>query len=509
MAPNAIPASQTPALQWTSLPITKFSHAINLNQHDTNVNWSHITKRDNMFVVFDSAKSFINTVTEERRLLKVIVGADVVEIVDLDRLCQDMADAAAQSSLFLSQTGQTPSAVMIRCPCIAMRYLKPTGEIRRFQIRLAVEADFYTAASILTRIGFSLNNGPVRRTTTIMPPSRPISAPSQLHPTEFLSLSQSEPAFDRTIEVESPTAEMPRNLISSIPTSHRFLDDQPFQSSAPVHASTRQLPEDIIRPTTAPVSMPLSQEETLTQIIPPRRELPFGRPVPASSSPSRTTIPKSGQLSRRPTFSVADLPPLRTPTYVSETSDVSNNTTLANTPILPTAPGETTKTRAPRKRARTSKCTTKPNKVTAPLEVSQPSVSEPPVPHLQPSSLDHPTTSVVDPNSACHYQPLSDHASNQAADSSSQLQPPLPSSGGANEPLSSEYLAHIDAFIAQHAPNTTASSHAESLVDYSSLPNDERLAALDTMICNLIEDENFITLCQDVENTWRRIGLQL
>lgn len=52
-----------------------------------------------------------------------------------------------------------------------------------------------------------------------------------------------------------------------------------------------------------------------------------------------------------------------------------------------------------------------------------------------------------------------------------------------------------------------ATTNQESLAAYAAQPESERLAALDEMICDCLEDENFVKLCEDVEKSWKRVGL--
>ncbi|KAL9611700.1 MAG: hypothetical protein Q9167_003662 [Letrouitia subvulpina] len=47
----------------------------------------------------------------------------------------------------------------------------------------------------------------------------------------------------------------------------------------------------------------------------------------------------------------------------------------------------------------------------------------------------------------------------------------------------------------------------EQLARFSALPDDERLKVIDDMIVQNLDDENFIKLVEDVERCWKRIGL--
>ncbi|OQE26788.1 hypothetical protein PENSTE_c005G08244 [Penicillium steckii] len=46
----------------------------------------------------------------------------------------------------------------------------------------------------------------------------------------------------------------------------------------------------------------------------------------------------------------------------------------------------------------------------------------------------------------------------------------------------------------------------EQLSAYLSSPNPERVQSLENWMCELVNDDNFMTLCEDVESTWRRFA---
>lgn len=48
----------------------------------------------------------------------------------------------------------------------------------------------------------------------------------------------------------------------------------------------------------------------------------------------------------------------------------------------------------------------------------------------------------------------------------------------------------------------------ENLEAYAAMPATERMAVLDDWVAELIGDEGFLALCQDVDGCWRRIGVE-
>lgn len=58
----------------------------------------------------------------------------------------------------------------------------------------------------------------------------------------------------------------------------------------------------------------------------------------------------------------------------------------------------------------------------------------------------------------------------------------------------------------QHEPDAARLSVEEQLALYGSAPTQERITFLENWMCELIEDDRFMALCQDVEATWRRFA---
>ena len=75
-----------------------------------------------------------------------------------------------------------------------------------------------------------------------------------------------------------------------------------------------------------------------------------------------------------------------------------------------------------------------------------------------------------------------------------------------------EVVDRLGAFLYKPAvPNskTLQLIQNEDLAGYAAQSDEDRIAAIDTMICEHLYDDNFTQLCGDVESCWRRIGLGL
>ncbi|KAL8686298.1 MAG: hypothetical protein Q9218_007204 [Villophora microphyllina] len=80
-----------------------------------------------------------------------------------------------------------------------------------------------------------------------------------------------------------------------------------------------------------------------------------------------------------------------------------------------------------------------------------------------------------------------------------------------------DYMSRLDQWVRKYqdlpapspqpAPTFISSTEKDQLAAYAAQPEEERLRVLDGMICEYLEDENFMKLIGDVEMSWRRIGL--
>ncbi|KAL8704507.1 MAG: hypothetical protein Q9201_002316 [Fulgogasparrea decipioides] len=78
-----------------------------------------------------------------------------------------------------------------------------------------------------------------------------------------------------------------------------------------------------------------------------------------------------------------------------------------------------------------------------------------------------------------------------------------------------EYMDRLDHWVKKYqelpAPKPVAqptlSADKDQLAAYAAQSEEERLKVLDNMICEYLDDENFVKLVEDVDKTWRRIGL--
>ena len=73
------------------------------------------------------------------------------------------------------------------------------------------------------------------------------------------------------------------------------------------------------------------------------------------------------------------------------------------------------------------------------------------------------------------------------------------------------YMKSVDEFVRKHTPRPSpiapALAPVSDLEDYAKMPEIMRLEEVDKLIMKYIEDDNFVILCEDVEKSWKRVGL--
>jgi hypothetical protein len=84
-----------------------------------------------------------------------------------------------------------------------------------------------------------------------------------------------------------------------------------------------------------------------------------------------------------------------------------------------------------------------------------------------------------------------------------QGEKPLPPTARGRSPeIANTQLVQTQEYIPAYQTATVENQ----LEQYIISPTTERIAFLENWMCELIEDDKFLTLCQDVEGTWRRFA---
>ena len=232
------------------------------------------------------------------------------------------------------------------------------------------------------------------------------------------------------------------------------------------------------RPATAPLE---NHVDYIGQAIPPRRELPF------KSSSSRLSVSSSGKdQGARSSSAAVDLPPLPVPKVVSgggHTPSVLISHSSKGSRAVFAELGQQTSTSSV-----VGRSSSPPLPVTSPVRQGDRTFD------LAAGDCEAPngrSEGVKNNDSVpCNKAPLRDSARYELR------------SNAANR--------SGDGSATNQAPGQSIASSIQdenTLAGYAARSEEDRMDALESTICGLIYDEDFLRLSEDVECCWRRIGL--
>ncbi|OJJ30468.1 hypothetical protein ASPWEDRAFT_748392 [Aspergillus wentii DTO 134E9] len=135
--------------QLARLPLAKFSHAATSISHSGPLSWSHIIGNGDIISVFEKRPGA--TLSTARILLRVSRDCDILEEIDIAYFARE-AVAQAQSRQIGHGHPKPIFAVIVKSPCLAVKYPSGGTSVRRFQIKFSSDRDYYTALAILSDI---------------------------------------------------------------------------------------------------------------------------------------------------------------------------------------------------------------------------------------------------------------------------------------------------------------------------------------------------------------------
>ncbi|GAD97527.1 predicted protein [Paecilomyces variotii No. 5] len=295
--------------QLTRLLLAKFSYTTTSTLHNAPLNWNHIIGQNDIEAIFERyhGSGSGGSQGHGKTVLKVSQHARVLEELNLTLLTQE---AITQNQSMQLGNGKSTVALIVKSPCLAVRYPRSMGQIRRFQLKFSSDRDYYTALAILSELNCPFTEssaGPSLQTNL-----RPASASSQIRPASasvagsgFSSLSgnnRQPPVYNTAFDTRASTGNNQNQINipqSSISSSSSYTVSTGFDATTGDQASFRNggnhnlqpLPQRSpyfnqgtlhgevgTRPLTAPVSG-FHDVQALNQILPPKRELPFARPL--------------------------------------------------------------------------------------------------------------------------------------------------------------------------------------------------------------------------------------
>ncbi|KAJ8118445.1 hypothetical protein OPT61_g586 [Boeremia exigua] len=504
-----------------SLSLAKLSTAQDAHCNEQTFQWKH--ESNNLICVIDSYQAGGSAM----QLMKVVQGTQIREQIELERLINDSHDLvnSMQRRGIEMKGEQLPISAIVRCPLLAVRWQLPNNKVRRLQMRFKSNEDFDLVYNHLHHLGLRMmspqsqskdrsaaakseqqtagarppipqSHSDVERTGPSCPPSR-LSEISSRPYTAVSAPTALESRIQESAHARPNSAFASSDFLSSNPLTPPMYFPRPDSASvvSPDYSSSF-LPHDGsvttvehhdvtgARPETA-----LLYERPDTAELPPRRELPFPRdPSPTSSGsdhnrprsrpstgfmgppplPSRVSDLRPG--SARAASSDSELPPLRQPTIIVDSTKKMTVQQRPHTPIP------------------CSRSHSKPAPATAIYEEPQ---SFSPV---SSSPQAYPTPAATSPSARRPFSPLNSDGPNKGSSASPNASASL---------SASRNKTHVDRMLGSSSFGDTKNA----LKAYAMQSDDSRKAALDNFILNSLDNHDFLTLVEDMEVNWARIGL--
>lgn len=314
---------------------------------------------------------------------------------------------------------------------------------------------------------------------------RPSSGASAYHsilssPPHEQLMTQGNPCYNRTITETQSLLPSP-SFIERPTTSFSY---SLLPSSAPE--------KTLDRPATAPI--------TLSQLMPPRRELPFPKePV----GPITNQIAQTAQIEEPNEREAID------------STDSRKAVKTIKGRAKGTAKSQTSRPSSSRTKSR-------------PSSRQQPAKDQPllPKPAVELTPQPFTTSETLVPSSSITKLSVtkrvitddSPSKVNARSKSLAATEKPIPIPEQFSKDFENiapeEYMDRLDHWVRKYqdlpAPKPmvkSTSTKKDQLAAYAAQTEDERLEALDNMICDYLDDENFVKLVEDMDKSWRRIGL--
>ncbi|CAG8124137.1 unnamed protein product [Penicillium olsonii] len=445
--------------------IAKFSQTTTSVDHVGPLNWNHVNGRGDLHCIFEKVADVGSA--PSRLIQKVLRGDILLEQLDLVQLVRHMAVPAP-----LRPPPKSHFAVVVKLPCIAVKYLYHDTQVRRFQIKFATEQDYFMVLALLGEINCPMTESNASIPASRQPPSisswtsgdistcapGASNATSNAHGMNGFHFGAGAIASGVTtpMRASSPASTVSYALPRSIPPLPAAFRPKPNMgptvAAKPLYDpfAMQDMPHSSQDPPNSQLSTAsaIHDVDQLNQMLPPKRDLPFSKPT------AKRTMPADLSLGKQPHPKEA-------------------------LPATSRLPGPT-------------------NELTSGLgvlgsqsqDLSQQDFSQMAMFHEEP-----PASSQV-PLVSQPSEPMAQLPSAQSAPLPHQL-PDVPNA--AIQPNEEQ----------KNEPKPCAVQHVtdDKLAEYLTYPTTERIAFLENWMCELIEDDSFMTLCHDVEGTWRRFAL--
>ncbi|KAL4817526.1 hypothetical protein BDW67DRAFT_183783 [Aspergillus spinulosporus] len=444
--------------------LAKFSYTTLSINHRGPLTWSHVFGNENLLGIFESYAALSST----RVLFRVVHnGWETLEEVGITDLVKESEEQRRSQD-----SSRRPAfAVVVKLPCLAVKYPQGPGYVRRFQVKFSSDRDFYSALATLSDINCPFAESNVSSVRPMSGAASLFSNPGQYDP---ISRSQHCP----------PTATENSTTVIGMALPYRAATT----SSAIAHPSDAVFPASSSSSTT--INSTSRQISTLggisrtsfgstsstPNVQPPNTDVdPFKRPCTsiASSakeiydmppaSPSQSTD-RCSRPSTSTCFQDLDLPPKRVLPFSNRAAKRSRPSPGAAEKAPPKYPGTgTADTSSSPPKSKKAASTQRAAKGRKPPKKDQTILPSSATPEDLTKSPDQQIT-----------------ISTATAKTTSTPEAPF-----------------------EHAGLPTPAN----LAKYTSEPTADRTASLQAWLCAHLEDPNFLQLCEDVEGIAERFYL--
>ena len=382
----------------------------------------------------------------------------------------------------------------------------------------SLQGVFQDSSQPLSKVTGGWNAGPGGVTPSTQPTTvniRPTSAPDSVKQDEFsrpISVSSRSTlnAFGSPITVTSaPTVAKPRTVSGLLPSPVFNGTYEPFGSFE-------------VRPMSAPEQTQAQRDYTNTvpvsQMLPPERTVTFTeKKIHPFATDEAASQEKTAQEKPAVTKTKAkrQTNPRAQPAKPRKSRAKVQATTIASDPLTPSSssPASRVISKAPAP-SRTPRVASPGLQATPPLSgpTALPSINS------RKRSLTERSVDQSNKRQAqTRVETVTENMTEDLTQSTTAEQPLQAQSSKATEPLidisSHDLLDSIDNLMRNYhgipAPRSSHLTSKDYLAEYAAQSEDDRVKAVDNLICECVKDENFAKLMEDVEGAWKRIGLGL
>ena len=303
----------------------------------------------------------------------------------------------------------------------------------------------------------------------------------------------------QTYHLPAPPRNMPAALTTSLLPSVDLTTRASTSCGYVGQLASSALETQCVRPFTAPIS--------LSQMLPPKRELPFlKKHMKPSPPPEMITEPEHVKDGMEEIVVIDSAPSSQAPIAI---------------PQSPVGVAEEKSAVVKRKRAKAPATKRSIKKAPEPTKVSTNVLSDLETVQVPATPEAIRTASATN---AFEAKRLIVTLKNPAPKASRETKPrnnpklptapetPLAQSPKIFEDLEpAEFMARLDDWVRQYQHLPAPGPHqpeAENTAAYAAQPKEERMAILDNMIVERLGNKDFLALAQDMDQSWRRIGLE-